>query len=133
MSQLKRIVVTVGNEIGVLADITRVLAEGGINLEGISTEASGHQGIVIITVREDNHPLALLNQAGYKAVSEDAVVIRLADIPGALARVAEELKQAGVNIRNLHILNRQDGYATVALTTSNQTLARAVIKSASVI
>jgi hypothetical protein len=133
MSQLKRIVVTVENEIGAVAGITKALAEGGVNLEGISTEASEHKGIVIITVRDDNRPLALLNQAGYKAVSEDAVVIRMADTPGALARVAEELKQADVNIRNLHILNRQDGYATVALTTSNQTLARAVIKSASVI
>ena len=133
MSQLKRIVVTVENEIGAVAGITKALAEGGVNLEGISTEASEHKGIVIITVRDDNRPLALLNQAGYKAVSEDVVVIRLADTPGALARVAEELKQADVNIRNLHILNRQDGYATVALTTSNQTLARAVIKSASVI
>jgi hypothetical protein len=133
MSQLKRIVVTVENEIGAVAGITKALAEGSVNLEGISTEASEHKGIVIITVRDDNRPLALLNQAGYKAVSEDAVVIRMADTPGALARVAEELKQADVNIRNLHILNRQDGYATVALTTSNQTLARAVIKSASVI
>ena len=133
MSQLKRIVVTVENEIGAVAGITKALAEGGVNLEGISTEASEHKGIVIITVRDDNRPLALLNQAGYKAVSEDVVVIRMADTPGALARVAEELKQADVNIRNLHILNRQDGYATVALTTSNQTLARAVIKSASVI
>ena len=133
MNQLKRIVVTVENEIGAVAGITKALAEGGVNLEGISTEASEHKGIVIITVRDDNRPLALLNQAGYKAVSEDVVVIRMADTPGALARVAEELKQADVNIRNLHILNRQDGYATVALTTSNQTLAKAVIKSASVI
>jgi predicted amino acid-binding ACT domain protein len=36
MSRMKRIVVTVENEIGVLTDITRVLAEGGINLEDCS-------------------------------------------------------------------------------------------------
>ena len=69
----------------------------------------------------------MLNQAGYKAVSDDAVVVRLRDEPGALSRVADQLRQAGVNIQNLHILARHDGYALIALTTNDRAATEAAI------
>ena len=72
----------------------------------------------------------MLNQAGFKAVSDDdALVVRLPDEPGALARVADSLKQAGVNIQSMHILNRQQGYAMVALTTDDRARAETAIGS----
>ena len=133
MDELKRIVVTVDNEVGVIAGITSVLANGGINLEGIHSESTGQEGIIVLMVKEDDHALYLLNQAGYKAVSDSAVVIRLADQPGALAAVAQELKDAGINIRNMHILSRHNGHATAVLTTDDQELTRRVISHATVI
>ena len=38
---MKRIIVTVQNEVGVLANITEVLAKENINLDSINTEGSG--------------------------------------------------------------------------------------------
>ena len=55
--------------------------------------------------------------AGYSAVTDDALLIRLKDEPGALARVAQRFSEAGVNIRSVHILDRKDGFATIALST----------------
>ncbi len=133
LEQLKRIVVLVDNEVGVIAGITKVLADGGINLEALSTEMSGDQGSVALTTNDADHALALLNQAGYKAVSDDAVVLRLRDEPGALAAVADDLRKAGVNIQSLHILGRREGYATVALTTDDRERTEAAIRSATII
>lgn len=120
MNTVERIVIMVDNEVGVLAGITGVLAEAGINVESINTQSAGDRGAVILTADDTDHALSVLNQAGYKAVSDDAVVVRMQDVPGALAGVADRLKQAGVNIQNLHILARQNGIALIALTTSDR-------------
>ena len=133
MSQMNRIVIMANNEVGVIADIAKVLADVGINLETINTETAGDQGAIVLTVYDTDHALSVLNQAGYKAVSDDALVLRLRDAPGALAAVADSLKQAGVNIRSMHILNRQAGYAMIALTTDDRARAQAAIDEAAII
>ena len=133
MSQMNRIIIMANNEVGVIADIAKVLADVGINLETINTETAGDQGAIVLTVDDTDHALSVLNQAGYKAVSDDALVLRLRDAPGALAAVADSLKQAGVNIRSMHILNRQAGYAMIALTTDDRARAQAAIDEAAII
>ena len=128
MSATERILITVDNRVGVLADITGVLAGAGINVESVNAQTAGERGAIIMTVSDTDRALSVLSQAGYKAVSDDAVVVRLRDEPGALAGVADRLKQAGVNIQNLHILSRQDGFALVALTTSDRAATEAAIR-----
>ena len=133
MSQMNRIIIMANNEVGVIADIAKVLADVGINLETINTETAGDKGAIVLTVDDTDHALSVLNQAGYKAVSDDALVLRLRDAPGALAGVADSLKQAGVNIRSMHILNRQAGYAMIALTTDDRARAQAAIDEAAIV
>ncbi len=120
VNRITRIVVIANNEVGVIADITAILANAGINLESINTEVSSEQEAVILTTDNSDRALYVLNQAGYKAVGDEVLVLRLRDEPGALAQVAGNLKQAGVNIQSMHILNRQGGYAMIALTTNDR-------------
>jgi hypothetical protein len=133
MDHGKRIVIVANDEVGVIAGITRILADGGLNLEGIDADVSGDQGTIVLSADDTDRALALLNQAGYRAVGDDTIVLRLPDVPGALAKVADSLKQAGVNIQNLHILARSAGYATVAITADDRDRARAVIGNESII
>ena len=129
MSATERILITVDNRVGMLAGITGVLAGAGINVESVNAQTAGEHGAIIMTVSDTDRALSVLSQAGYKAVSDDAVVVRLRDEPGALADVADRLKQAGVNIQNLHILSRQDGFALIALTTSDRAATEAAISN----
>ena len=133
MDRRKRIVIVANNEVGVIAGITKILADGGINLEGIDAEASGDQGTIVLSADDTDRALALLNQAGYRAVGDDTIVLRLPDVPGALAEVADNLKQAGVNIQNLHILGRSAGYAMIAITADDRDRAEAAIGDESII
>ena len=119
-SLMNRIVIMVDDEVGVIADITALLAAEDINVETINTESSGGQGTIILTVDRYDHALYVLNQSGFKAVGDDALVIRLPDEPGALAGVADGLKQVGVNIQSMHIVSRHDGYAMIALKTDDR-------------
>ena len=133
IDRITRIVVMANNQVGVIADITAVLANAGINLESIDTEASSEQEAVVLTTDNSDRALYVLNQAGYKAVGDEVLVLRLRDEPGALAQVAENLKQAGVNIQSMHILNRHGGYAMIALTTNDRARTLDAISSDSIV
>ncbi len=115
---MERIVIMARDEVGVLADITNVLARANVNLESINTQVNGEQGTIIISTDDTDRALVALADAGYSAVTDDSMLIRLKDEPGALARVAQRFSEAGINIRSVHILDRKDGVATIALSTS---------------
>ena len=74
-----------------------------------------------------------LKDAGFRAATDDSLIFRLPDQLGSLARVAERFKEAGVNIQSLHILDRQDGQATVALTTQDRAQAEALLDPDSIV
>lgn len=130
---MERIIITASNQVGVIADMTTVLADAGINIATIDAEGAGDTGIVILTTPENDRALDVLRSAGFKAVTDDALVIRLRDEPGALAKVAERLRRAEVNIQSLHILARHAGYTTVALSPDDRAKAEALIDSDSIV
>ncbi len=129
VNPVSRIIVMARDEVGVIADISQALADEGINVESINAQVVGEEVTVILTTDRYDRALYILNQAGFKAVSDDALVLRLPDEPGALAGVAGSLKDAGVNIESMHILSRQAGYAMIALKTDNRAEAVAAIGS----
>ena len=130
---MKRIIVTVENEVGVLANITEVLAKEDINLASINTEGRGDSGLVILTTEECDRALHALTNAGYRAVTDDALIIKLRDEPGALAKVAARFRDAAVNIQSLHLLNRHGDYATVVLTADDRAKAEALLDSETIV
>lgn len=114
---MERIVILARDEVGVLSDVTGVLAQANVNLESINTQVNGEHGTIIISTDDTDRALVALAEAGYSAVTDDALLIRLKDEPGALARVAQRFGDAGINIRSVHILDRTEGFATIALST----------------
>ena len=126
---MQRIVVMAENRIGVIAQIAGTLAAGGVNLNSIATENEGQHGVVIITTDQTDHALAILNEAGFKAVSDEAVLVQLPDQPGALADLAGVIKDAGLNIRTFHIIERRGDYVTAAITTDDQARAKTALAS----
>lgn len=127
VNPVNRIIVMARDEVGVIADISQALADEGINMESINAQVVGEEVTIVLTTDRTDRALYILNQAGFKAVSDDALVLRLPDEPGALASVAGSLKEAGINIESMHILSRQAGYAMIALKTDNRAEAMAAI------
>ena len=128
---MRRIVVSTKDEVGVIAGITGTLAGRGINIETIDTEGAGEHGLIVLTTDDDDRALLALASAGYRACADDALIVRLRDEPGALAQLAARFRDAGVNIRSMHILNRYGGHATVALSADDLALAESLVDAGS--
>ena len=125
---MTRIIIMAANEVGIIADISRVLADADINIETISAEALGDKGVITLTTNDYDGALLALTNADFKTVTDDALVLSLPDEPGALARVAENLKNGGVNIQSLHILDRRNNHTTVAISPDNRAKAKTLVE-----
>ena len=130
---IERIIVMVKNDVGVLADITAAMADANVNILTVNTESAGETGIVILTTEDNDRALNALTMAGFKAIIDDALVIRLPDEPGALAKVADRFKDSGVNIHSLHILDRHAGYTTIALSADDRAKAETLVEKESIV
>lgn len=58
----------------------------------------------------------MLNQFSHlKAFSEEVILIKLQDHPGALAKIARRFKDADINMRSIRIVQRSQGECVVAI------------------
>lgn len=126
---MKHITIVAPNRLGVVADISSALARHDINIESMDAETFGESGVVILSVdRYDAALSALQALPGLRVISEEAIVIRLKNEPGALARIAERFRGAGINLRSLRFVHREDEYGLVAISTERTEEALALVR-----
>ncbi len=125
---MKQLTVLVPNQPGQLAIITRALAAQGVNIEDFDVESHGADGLISLTVDKYDDALRALRDAGYRAVTQDTLLVRLEDKPGALAIVAAQLKDAGIDLRSMHIIRRTGTVSIATLVTDNNPRAAEVLK-----
>jgi len=126
---VQRITVISPNRTGVLADVTDVLARKNISIDSIAADTIGSQGLIHIDLEQADSAIAALTAAGYQTVAEEVLLARIEDRPGAVAELSRRLLDARVDIRALNLVQRNDGWAVIAISTSDNAAARRVIPS----
>lgn len=125
---MKQITIITDDRPGVVADLAKLLGDRGINIEEMDAEVEDEHGVIIIEVDKYDEALKALRDASYRAVSEDAILIKLKDEPGALAKVAVRFKDAQINLRSVRIMRREKGYSLVAIVTERTDEALELVK-----
>lgn len=125
---MKQIVIPVPNRPGVVADVSEALGSAGVNIEEMDAEGAVDNGVIILMV--DHYDLALrtLQEAGFQAITEDALVLKLLNEPGSLAKIARRLEIASINIRSLRIAKHLGEHTLVTLVTDRQEEARGILR-----
>lgn len=99
----KEIEVNVVNKIGVLADMSKVLAQGEVNIEAVLGYAQANQAKIILVTADNLRAIEALKKAGYNSVSEnEVVIIELENKPGALKGITANLAGAGIDIKRIY-------------------------------
>jgi hypothetical protein len=125
---MKEITVIAKNKPGEVAHLADILAERGINIIDIDAETSDAFGVIHLVVDRYDEALKALRDAEFKAFSEEALIVRLDDKPGALATVARRLAPAQINLRSMHIVRRESGSVLVSLVTSDNARAAELVQ-----
>ena len=116
------------NRTGLIAAVSELLEKAGINIDDINARVVGSSAEIRLITSHYGRALELLNAAGFKAVPQENILIRVDDRPGALARVARKLSQAGIDIRGMTMVEQHDGYNLVTLTTDDDAQARSLLQ-----
>jgi len=112
--EIKQISVFLENNAGRLGEVTRVLAEAGINIRAISIADTADFGILRLIVHNYEKALKALNDSGFTTRITDVVAVEIEDAPGSLARVMDLFRKTMVNIEYLYAsLEGQTGKAVV--------------------
>lgn len=95
--------------------VAEVLGEAGVNIETIDVETVDETHLVVLTVDRYDDALCALQRAGLEALTEDVLLVVVQDRPGSAAEIGKRLRDAGVHLRSLRILRRQNDRAIVAV------------------
>jgi hypothetical protein len=127
---LKQISIFLENNAGRLAEVTKTLAEAGINLRALSIADTADFGILRIIVDKNEASLKALTTAGFTVRETDVAAVELEDTPGSLAKVMEILRASKVNIEYLYAsLKDRDGKAVVIFKLADHEKGLQIIKA----
>ena len=98
----KEVVVKVRNEIGILAEISRLVADKGINILAASAWISGADAVIHLVTGDNLRVSDVLRAKSYNPRESDIVFVETPHKPGLLRHVTEKLSQAGIDIHHLY-------------------------------
>ncbi|MDR1654561.1 MAG: ACT domain-containing protein [Treponema sp.] len=112
--EIKQISVFLENNAGRLGEVTKVLANAGINLRAISIADTADFGILRLIVNDHQKALLALMEAGFTTRITNVAAVEIEDRPGSLAKVMELFQKSQVNIEYLYAsLEGKEGKAVV--------------------
>ena len=128
MPRTTQLTVSLKSRLGTLAQLARTLADAGVNIVTLSADAVTGRGKIRVIVNDPGTAKRALRRAKYRFSEEPAFVVRLRNKPGALARVAEKVAKARVNIKSAYATTAGRGSATVVFTVGSVAKARKILR-----
>jgi hypothetical protein len=103
MESATQLAVFLANRPGALARVCDALAKAKINIHALATSDTVDHSVVRMVVSDPTKALMLLGEAGVLALESDVLMIETENEPGVLAKIAERLAQAEVNIEYAYL------------------------------
>jgi len=116
------------NHAGVLADVTELLAQAGVNIETIDASRVRDWAVIGLEVNDYAAALHALRGGPFTAFTSNILLVCIDDKPGALARVARILKDGDIDVGTLRIVGRDDACVLVALSANEHTKAAHLLR-----
>ncbi len=103
MKSATQLAVFLANRPGALARVCDALAKAEINIHALATSDTVDHSVVRMVVSDPTKALMLLGEAGVLALETDVLMIEAENEPGVLAKIAERLSRAEVNIEYAYL------------------------------
>jgi hypothetical protein len=113
---------------GLLAEVTTLLEKENIAVQDFAGLTVGRTAVISLTIEQYKTAFQILRDAGYRVIASEHLLLRLEKHPGALAELSRRLAQEKVNVRGMHIVNKDENAGIVALETADYEKARQVLK-----
>jgi hypothetical protein len=101
---IKQLTIFLENQTGRLAEVTRILKNQGINLQGFSTTEARDYGILRLIVSDTEKARQSLKDAGFTTHVAEAICVKVLDKPGELYKILDVLAGEKINIDYIYVI-----------------------------
>jgi hypothetical protein len=113
--KVEQISIFLENKSGRLAEVTRLLGEGGVNIRALTLADTTDFGILRLIVSEKAKALEILKKAGFTVGMTEVVAVGVSDRPGGLAEILGCLSDEGVNVEYMYAFVEKSGDDAVVI------------------
>lgn len=113
--KVEQISIFLENKSGRLAEVTRLLGEGGINIRALTLADTTDFGILRLIVSEKAKSLEILKKAGFTVGMTEVVAVEVSDRPGGLAEILDRLGEEGINVEYMYAFVEKSGDDAVVI------------------
>ena len=98
----KEILIRTENKVGVLADISTMLADHGINIDAVVGYGEGGKAEIMLIADDSRRAIDTLKAANYDTQEREVIVLNLENKPGALKSVSSALAAENIDINYVY-------------------------------
>ncbi len=113
--RVEQISVFLENKAGRLSEVTRILAEAGVNIRALSLADTSDFGILRLIVNDNDKAKEALKKNGFTVGKTDVVAVEVGDHPGGLHKILDILYRANVNVEYMYAFVQQSGNHAVII------------------
>ena len=98
MQITKQLAIFLDNRPGMLARVAEALAEAKINIYAVTTSDTVDHAVIRMVVSDYRRAVAVFEERGTLVVEDDVLMLEGSNRPGEMARIAQKLANAKINI-----------------------------------
>jgi hypothetical protein len=107
--KVEQISIFLENKAGRLAEVTRTLADAGINIRARSLAYTSDFGILRLIVTDNEKAKEELKKNGFTVGKTTVVAVEVDDEPGGLNAILSSLSGEGINVEYMYAFVQQSG------------------------
>lgn len=115
---IKQLSIFLSNKVGRFADVIRILAGAGVNLQAFTVSESSDFGILRLIVDKTDEAVEVLRKASYAVSLTDVLLVETPDTPGSLSPSIDKLTDAGIQIEYMYAFS-SNNRAKVVIRTND--------------
>ena len=124
---MHHLTIVAADRTGLLVDLSSLLADSGIDISDIKAKVYGPNAVIQLEVDRHEDSLRVLTEDGYHVVTDDSVLVQVADQPGALASLTRRLTDAHIDIRAVRVVQRHANFVVISIDCDKNDEARSVL------
>jgi len=113
--KVEQISIFLENKSGRLAEVTRLLGEGSVNIRALTLADTTDFGILRLIVNDKAQALKILKKAGFTVGMTEVVAVEVPDRPGGLAEILDSLGGEGINVEYMYAFVEKSGDDAVVI------------------
>lgn len=127
---VKQVSIFVENTTGRLADITRILADNGVDLKASTIADAADFGILRCIVEDAEAAKKILNENGFNASISEVIAVSLENKAGGFHKVLQILADEEVGVKYIYsTIKSAEGEAVIMLKAADNAKAIEVLKA----